>query len=310
MTDMIVNFFKQSKPIVFVVLLFLLSLIFTVEALQVITFPLNWATIGLVVTKYLLLVLCYIMFDYALKHFEIQKGHSFGGLFFILMSSFIMPEILDSYIIFGYVLFLIGLLRLLNVVNSDYPTMTIFEAVFFFFFASLFYQPFLFVLILVLVVTLVFTSPHWRYFLVPLLAISSVIVLLEMFNIFWYNEPLMVDFFWPQWAFKIYTFSSKPQLFSFLIWVLSTLIFVYQAFKVIQKRALYHQKMATSFLYLALLAFMSSWFSISNLEGLWMMSTIPISIYLGDFIFRLRKKFWKEVLLYAFIAFVVVFNLL
>ena len=307
---MIVNFFKQSKPIVFVVLIVLLSLIFFVEAFQVITFELNWVSAGILTTKYILLVFCYIMFDYALKQFEIQKGHSFGSLFFVLLSSFIMPEILNSFMVFGYVLFFIGLLRLLNLVNSEQPTMTIFEAVFFFFFASLFYQPFLFVLILVLIATLVFINPHWRYFLVPLLAISSVIVLLEMFNIFWYNEPLKLDFFWPQWEFKIYDFSSNSQLFSFLIWVLSTLIFVYQAFKVLQKRALYHQKMATCFLYLALLAFLSSWFSISSLEALWMMSIIPISIYLGDYVSRLKKKRLSEIMLWIFVMLTLVFNVL
>jgi len=306
---MIANFFKQSKPIVFVVLVLLLSLLFFAEAFQAIPFPLNWASAGILVTKYLLLIFCYVMFDYALKYFEIQKGHSFGSLFFVLMCSFILPEIFKSYIIFGYVLFFIGLLRLLNLVRAKRPTLTVFESVFFFFSASLFYHPFLFVLILVLIATLVFVSPHWRYFLVPLLAISAVVVLLEMFSLFRYDEPLMLDFFWPQWELKVYNFSSNSQIFSFLIWGLSILIFVYQAFKVLQKRALYHQKMATSFLYLALLGFLSSWFSISKLEGLWMMSMIPISIYFGDFIFRLRKKMLKEILLWCFISFALVFIL-
>lgn len=307
---MIASFFKQSKPIVFVVLVTILSLLFLVEAYQDVAYPLDWKAVAILALKYLLLISCYALFDFILKHFEIQKGHSFGGLFFVLLSSFILPEFYNGFTIFGYVLFFIGLYRLLNLVKSEKPTLSIFEAVFFIFSASLFYHPFLMVLVLVLVVTLIFVNPHWRYFFVPVIAISTVIVLLEVFNLFWYDEALMVDFFWPQWQFNFFNFDSKPQIFSFVVWVLSTLIFVYQAFSVIQKRALYHQKMATSFLYLAILGFLSSWFSISKLEGLWMISIIPISIYLGDFIFRLQKKLLKEICLWIFIIASIVFSII
>jgi hypothetical protein len=201
-------------------------------------------------------------------------------------------------------------LRLLNLIKSGRPTLAIFEAVFFLFLASLFYHPLLFVLLMVLIVTLVFVNPHWRYFVVPVFAISAVIILSQMFNILWHDKLLYAEFFWPEWHFQVIEFNSTAQIFSIVVWFLSILLFAYQAIKVLQKRALYHQKLATCFLYLALLAFLSSWFSVSNLAGLWMISIMPVSIYLGDFIFRLRKKLLSEILLWLFIIFSVVFSLI
>ncbi|RRO24364.1 hypothetical protein [Flavobacteriaceae bacterium 14752] len=310
MTDMIANFFKQSKPIVFVVLVFLLSFFFFIEVFQNINFPLSWTTIGDVALKYILLISCYVLFDYAIKQFEIQKGHSFGGLFFVLFSVFLIPEVLDGYIVYAFILFFIGLLRLLGLTRSARPTLAIFEAVFFLYLASLFYHPLLFVLVLVLVVTLVFVKANWRYFIAPILAVSAAVILTQLFNLIWYDKALQLDFFWPEWEFQAIGFYTISQIFSFAVWCLSVLIFVFQAFNVLQKRALYHQKLTTCFLYLALLGFISSWFSISSFGGLWLISIMPICVYLGDFIFRFRKKKLKEVLLWVFIVFAVVFSLI
>ncbi len=305
---MIANFFKQSKPIVFVVLVFLLSFFFFIEVFQNLNFPLSWKTVGVLGIKYILLIACYILFDFALKHFEIQKGHSFGGLFFVLFSVFLIPEVLDSYIVYAFILFLIGLLRLLSMTRSARPTLAVFESTFFLYLSSLFYHPLLFVLLLVLVVTLVFVKANWRYFLVPILAVSTAVILTQLYNLIWYDKALQLDFFWPTWEFQVIEFYTVSQIFSFVVWCLSVLIFVFQAFNVLQKRALYHQKLSTCFLYLALLGFISSWFSVSSFGGLWLISIMPICVYLGDFIFRFYKKKLKEVMLWIFIIFAVVFS--
>ena len=299
---MITRFFKQSKPIVYVILGFLLSLFYVVKVIQLDIIALEWLDIILIVSKLLSLLICFSVFSWALKYFELQKYHSYGALFFVLFSSFFMPEILQTHLIFGLLFLEFGLVRLLAVVKTANPTLNIFEATLLIVISGLLYEPFMYLILLILVGVLIFLSPQWRFFVAPILAISAVVVLVQMYHLVWFDKVVYFDFFMPKPKLSFNFNFSNYTVLKALVWLPSELICIYEIIRVKQKKALYFKEMATFFL--SFLGFSLIAFGLTNttLSELWALSLWPLSIYIADFFSNLKSRLWREVMFWSFVV--------
>ena len=298
---MIAGFFKQSKPIVYVILGLTLTLLFILELIEDFSPAMNWLNILIIFLKYFSLIGCFILFDYSLKYFEIQKKHSYGAFFFVLFSSFAMPEIIDSFIIIGFLIFSFGLMRLLFLTKIENPILYIFESVFLMLLSSLFYQPFLFFTILVLVATIIFRTLQWRFIVAPILSISASIIIIQLYQLIKFDKVVGLYFFMPELNFNIHLYYSQANFYLFIIWLLSTLLCIYQILRIKKKRSLYHKQISSFFLYFLFLLFISFWLINITSAGLFILSLWPLSIYLGDFLSRLKSRLWSEFVLWGFL---------
>ncbi len=307
---MIANFFKQSKPIVFVVLGFYLSLLYLLGIISFNALSLDWINLVLILSKYLGLMLSFIAFSWTLKHFEIQKQHNYGALIFVMLSSFLMPLIIKTNFVFGLLILSFGLIRLINVIKSPQPVLNIFEATFFIVLSSLIYQPFIYFLLLVLSGTVIFLSPQWRFFTAPILAISAVVVFVEMYHLIWYNEVVYLDFFISKWT-NYFDFSfDYITVLMISIWCLAVLISVIQIINVKQKRALFHNEMATFFLTFIGLSIIAYGLTNASSAELWLLSLWPVSIYLGDYLSNIKSHLWREVFFWSFVSISIVYAII
>ena len=304
---MIAGFFKQSNPIVYITLGFLLSLLYLVELLQLNVISQDWLSIILIILKYLSLLTCFFAFSWALKYFQIQKYHSFAALFFVLFSSFIMPEIVETHLIFGLLLLEFGLVRLLFVVKKTIPTLYIFEATLLIVLSGLIYQPFMYLLLLIFAGTLIFLSPQWKLFTSPVLAISAVVVLVQMYHLIWFDTIVYIDFFLSQPKFSFdFSFDSNT-VFLASIWGISMLLSVYEILKVKQKRALFYKEMASFFLSFLGLSLIAFGFTNATASELWVLSLWPLSIYIAEFFTKIKSLLWSEIMFWSFVGLAIAF---
>jgi len=297
---MIAIFFKQSKPIVFLILGIVLSILFWVETGANHQMIFSLESIGLIILKYLILISVFVIFELKIKFFEIQTGHSFVTLFFVLLFSFLIKDILSDNTLFSFFILSVGIIRLLNLCIGWNVKSSIFESVFLICVASIFYKPTLVFLILVLVVTIIFTKSRWRNFIIPVLSISSFVILVQLYHLIYSESVVGYQFFLPELNVNLQHLLNNDNISQGVFWMACTLIFLYQIYSVKLVRSLYHRQMASVFLAFLILAFISMFFNDSTISGLWFMSLWPFCIYLGDFVSRIKKNLWLQVVFWGF----------
>lgn len=298
---MVANFFKQSKPIVFLILGIILSLLFYLKVILNREFVANTENIVVVFLNHIILVSTFILFELSIKRYEIQKGHSLVSLFFVLFTGLIAPGISFNYEFLGFLILSLGVVRLLAITESTEKNLRIYEAVLLITIASLFYKPFILCLLLVLVGSLLFCRPQWRYFVIPFFSISTVVIFVESYFLFRYDSVAELKVFIPKIEYSIEEYYSKLNPILTIFWLISSLICIYQIFSVKRIRSLYHRNMASFFLIFLVLAALSVGFKSSTISGLWVMSIWPLCIYLGDFISRIKKRLWLQIAFWSFV---------
>lgn len=298
---MIADFFKQSKPIVFLVLGIILSLLFYTKVVLSQDFNSNPEHLAIVFLNHIILILSFILFELSIKHYEIQKGHSLVSLFFVLFTSLFIQDISFNYELLSFLILSLAVIRILECIENEENNLYIFEAVFLIAIASLLYKPAILCLLLVLVASILFSRPKWRYFIIPFFSISSVVIFVESYYLLRYDTVVEPEFFLPTLEYSLEAYYDKLNPIILSLWLVSCLVCVYQIFKVKRIRSLYHRNMATFFLIFLILSILSVGFESSTLSGLWLMSIWPLCIYIGDFISRIKKRLWLQVWLWGFI---------
>ena len=291
---MIAYFFKQSKPIVFIVLIAVLSLSFFLEIANqgLGTYHLNtllsW---GL---KYFALIGIFLIFISVLKQFEVQKRHGLGYFYFTLFSCLSMPFLINGSTLYALLLVSLAIYNSYKLIHTSQTHLTLFQLTIYFYVASFFVPGVAYMLLMVLVATLLFTSPQWRMFIVPIYAIATVILWIQAFKLLTTNTVYGPAFFFPKWTFNFNILSSTTEIAYLIFWVLILLVFVYQFVKVREKRAIFHRNNARYFICFLLIAIASLVLTVPSVEILWVLSIWPFAIYIADFVWRIRKKLWTE----------------
>ncbi len=298
---MIATFFKQSKPIVFIILGILLSVLYFLEVGRAQDVEFSIESLGLIILKYLILISIFILFEVKVKFFEIQTGHSYVILFFVLLSSFIIEDILQDSEIFAFASLSVAMTRLFNLSINWSVRNSIFESVFLIVVASFFYKPVLVFLVLVFVVTIIFTKSKWRYYIIPIFAVGAVVLLTQVFYLYQFNKIADFQVFLPSFRRDFNILKNNISLYMAIFWMIAVLIFFYQIYSVKQVRSLYHRQMASVFLAFLFLALITMLFEGSTLSGLWLLSLWPFCIYLGDFVSRIKRNLWLQLVFWGFV---------
>jgi hypothetical protein len=294
---MLADFFKQSKPIVFLVLGSLLSICFLFELRQVDDLSFNIETLGIYTLKFVALFGVFLVFNAVLKQFEVQKRHSLGNLYVTLFLCLCMPFLLKHQVVFALFFLSIGIYQSYHLLATN-NTLTMYQMVLFFFVASLFEQSFIYLTLMASVASVLFVTPHWRLYVMPFFSISTVVILVQAYALYRFNSPLGLDFFFQKWTFDFNILNTNTEILYLVFWGIVFLFFIFQFVKVIQKRAIFHKNNAKYFLNFLLLALASQILTIPRIETLWVLSIWPFSIYIADFIWQIKSKFWKEISLW------------
>lgn len=298
---MIATFFKQSKPIVILFLGIFFSLCYIIGLLLSPEISLSISFVGFIVLKFVLLIATFFLFEIRIKHFEIQTGHCYVILFYVLLFCMLFVDVYHDSEVYAFVLLSFGISRLLNLSNGRNVKNSIFESVFLITLASFFYKPTIVFLVLLLVATLVFTKSKWRYYVIPILSVSCVVVLTQVYFLYYFDKPADFAFFFPALRKEFNFFTDNISVYMLVFYLISSLIFLYQIYSVKQVRSLYHRQMAGFFLAFFLLVLSTLIFEDVSISDLWLMSLWPFCIYLGDFISRIKKNLWLQISFWGFV---------
>jgi hypothetical protein len=250
--------------------------------------------------KYLILLFAFIIFEVKIKFFQIQTGHSYVTLFFVLLSCFLIEDLIFSQELYAFTILSVAIIRLLNLSIGWNVKTSIFESVFLIGIASFFYKPAIVFLGLVLIATVVFTKSKWRYYVIPFLAIGCIITFTQVYFLYHYKAPAGFQVFLPSLRNDFSFFADDISVYMAVFYLISSFVFLYQIYSVKQIRSLYHRQMATFFLAFFGLALMTLIFEDSSVSDLWLMSLWPFCIYLGDFVSRIKKNLWLQVAFWGF----------
>ncbi len=304
---MIANFFKQSKPIVFIILGFVLSACYFIEIGINQQVGLSFESLGIIILKYLVLISTFILFEVKIKYFQIQTGHSYVILFFVLLTSFLLQDIRHNSEVFAFGFLSLATTRLLNLSTAWNVKNSIFESVALIVVASFFYRPVLVFLVLVFVFTVIFTKSRWRYYVIPVFGVATVVILTQVFYIQYYDEVAHLQDLLPSFRKDFSLLENEVSVYMAVFWATAVLVFFYQIYSVKQVRSLYHRQMASVFLTFLFLAIATMLFEGSTISGLWLLSLWPFCIYLGDFVSRIKRKLWLQIAFWLFVVISLVF---
>ena len=291
---MIADFFKQSKPIVFIVLFSSLSLCFFLELHEVLPESPDLKSVVVFASKYTSLIIIFLIFISVLKQFEVQKRHSLGSFYFTLFSCLCVPFLIEGNAIFALLFLSIAIYNSYKLMNTNNVNLVFFQVVLFIFLAGLIEPTFVYLLLMVTVTTFLFTTPQWRLFLIPVYAIATVILWVQVYALFTSNTLYGHEFFIQDLSINFDVLNTNETIVLFALWGLVFILFVYQFVKVKEKRAIFHRNNARYFIFFLLIGIVSQVLTSPSIEKLWILSIWPFSIYIADFVWRIRKRMWAD----------------
>jgi len=307
---MIADFFKQSKPIVFIVLFTGLSLSFFLELKQLIPATPDLDFIVVYGLKYVSLIAVFLIFISVLKQFEVQKRHGLGSFYFTLFSIFCMPFLIEGSTLFALLFLSLGIYNAYKLMASSTLNLVLFQMVVFIFIAGLLEPTFVYLLFMVLVATFLFTTPKWRLFIIPVYAIATVVLWCQVYGMITSNSIYGYEFFFQKWTFNFDSFYAKNAIAISVFWAFVVLIFIYQFIKVKEKRAIFHRNNAKFFIFFMVIGLVSQILTTPSLEKIWVLSIWPFAIYIADFVWRIRKRLWMGVFIWVSIASILLMHLI
>jgi hypothetical protein len=303
---MIANFFNKTKPINFLVLSLLLTIVYVI-AIQVTTN--NDLTFYYILKKtsfLFLLILSIFIINFILRKNILTDDNSYTVLFYILLFGIFPFSISDGNILISNFILLFSFRRLYSLRSVLKPKEKIFDAAFWIGFASLFYiGSFLFIFLLLFAI-FIYNKLTWRNLLIPFIGLITPIFL-------FYTYLLLIDdlsFFDNFWTLNFNFEYSNYLNYSFLVPISFILFFIFIAIPPITKKNL-----------LAKIDYKSTWFVLLTHIIVALVIVLqapkkdgsefsflffPLSILFANYIQITEKKWLKELVLFNFLILYIV----
>ena len=185
---MLTSFFGKSKPINFIAVVVFMTAFYILA-----NFPLLISSFSLpLLAAKLGVLLCYIIsvpvLDFIAKKNDLTKRSAYKILIFALFSVSIMAILKNDQIIVANLCVLLALRRVISLKTQKDVQKKIFDATFWICIASLFYFWSILFLIVIYSGILLHTSPYFKNWLIPPVAIFAVSALVTGFNIIFYDQ--------------------------------------------------------------------------------------------------------------------------
>ncbi len=185
---MLTRFFKKSKPINFLSVTVLTVLFYGLFNFVSITEDIN----GVFVLKkigclFIFLVMLFILNFVSVKN-KFTGRHTYVLFLFFLFCIAVPYTLINNTSVLAGFFIILGLRRTINMHTGKGLSKKIFDAVFCFTVAGLFFPPTLIFILLPLFSILYYSSKNYKHWLIPIPAILSVLILQTVFSLLRYNQ--------------------------------------------------------------------------------------------------------------------------
>lgn len=171
---MISNIFGKTKPINFIIVFALLSVLYLLTNFIKIEQQLSASTILFHLLTLIVLLLSIYLVNFIAKRNKITAPNSFGILFYALLIMLFSTTLTDYKAVFSSFFLLLALRRIVSLRSLVKVKLKIFDATTWVLISSLFYEWMILYLILVLIAIYIYVPKNIRNWLVPLTAVFTV----------------------------------------------------------------------------------------------------------------------------------------
>ncbi|MCH4552095.1 MULTISPECIES: DUF6427 family protein [Aestuariibaculum] len=174
---MIASLFSKSKPINFVVVLFITLLSFTVARIPLFNQPM---TVALIFKQSLVFLLCCItilVVNFIISKNNLTKKNNYDVLLYSVFLLTFVQTTDDVNILFANFFFLLGLRRIMSLRTEKSIKKKLFDAAFWIAIASLFYFWAILFFVLIIVSLLLYSDNDLRHWIIPYTGVATVFIL-------------------------------------------------------------------------------------------------------------------------------------
>lgn len=303
---MIANFFNKTKPINFLVLSVLLTILFIIGIQAIVIVDISFSYIFKKTFFLFLLIVSIFVIHFIIRKNLLTEDNSFALLFYILLFGIFPFSLSDGHVLASNLILLFAFRRIYSLRSILKPKEKIFDSAFWIGLASLFYVWSFLYLFLLFFAIFIFNKLSWKNILIPFIGLITPVFL-------FYTYLLVIDdlsFFDDLWNLA-YSFNYYNYLDYKLLVAISFLIFF----------ALFAIPPITQKNLLAKLDFKSTWFvllaHITTALIIVLIAPIkngsefsflffPLSILYANYL-QITEKYWlKELVLYNFFILLIV----
>ncbi len=174
---MIASLFSKSKPINFVVVLFITLLAFTMARIPLVNQPITIAFIFKQLSVFLLCCLTILVVNFIISKNNLTKKNNYDVLLYSVFLLTFVQTTGDINILFANFFFLLGLRRIMSLRTEKNVKKKLFDAAFWIAIASLFYFWAILFFVLIIVSLLLYSDNHLRHWIIPYTGVASVFIL-------------------------------------------------------------------------------------------------------------------------------------
>jgi hypothetical protein len=291
---MLSRFFNNSKPIVLISLICLISIwywgyvlldILEKERLSLSERIINW----------LILLCVVIIIDFIDKKSKINKQNSYTLVSFVVLSLSIPEIFYERKILLSTLFLVLALRRIINLQNPVNTKKKIFEASIWLFFASL-YEPWLALGYAILYFAIIyFVAQNFKNFFIPLFGALGGYTTLQLYHVLiknnWHLFP--ANYFYV--SLELNNWIVKPGIYLIIVYIFLVLWVGSHAGKILKKAKISKKTnlgILTAFMFLG---FLNASFYSSTFAQDFFFIFIPFSFLLGNYFQLKQRKIIKEI---------------
>ncbi|MGM0634659.1 MAG: DUF6427 family protein [Bacteroidota bacterium] len=183
---MLSRFFKNSKPIVFLVLALVMAVVFVLVNLQAVN---SWSLkLSFSIASFLLYLAMLFVLNFVLKRNKIHQQNTYGGLAFVLLTTAFPVILTDIEALIGGLLLLFSIRRILSLGTQQNTKKKIFEAAFWLFFVSVIYPWTVLIYPVIFIAVGIYVPHNYRNFILPIIGFFTAHLLTNLYFILVYDQ--------------------------------------------------------------------------------------------------------------------------
>jgi len=299
---MITSVFRKSTPLIFSLVVILMLFFFSVFQLQDLSWTNTTFSILYKVGLFCLLIISMFTTSFIAKRNGLSKDSAFTIFFYILFILFFPTVLNNSNLLIANFFILLAIRRLVSLQSLKASKEKIFDASFCILVAALFHFWSVLFILLVFISIILHVARDYRNWILPFIALSSVLILFLIFASFFNINSLELLYESVQTNFEIDYFTNYYQNAAFSIFATIALFFIVSIFATLSsKPQLLHssyKKIIVSFFIGAAVFLVSP----NKTSELLIFTIAPLSILATTHIEMPQLKLNQELVVYSLVA--------
>ena len=299
---MITSIFSKSKPINFLIVLFITLIFFTIAKLKFENTPITGIYVLKQIAIFLVCFATILLLNFIVTKNKLTQNNNFEILLFTLFLATLPVTFIRNEIIISNFFILLGFRRMVSLRSPNNINKKLFDSAFWIAIASLFYFWAILFFALIILTLFFYTVNQIKHWIIPFVALIAVFLILVSYNIIVFDNYLLETNYPPNISFDFSAYNTKTFILSITI-LISFGIWSSIYYLTIIKKKMKNIRPSFKIVFMAMLIA----FSIVIISPLkdgseFIFLFAPLAIIMTNYIEIIKDNWFKEVFLFILIA--------